>query len=135
VKIDRRKFLTNTTGLAAISLAPFKYLNATKTMQPTNFKPIIMATNWGYEGTVDAFCGKAKKAGYDGIEMWWPMEQQGQTELFDALKKHDLAIGFLCGVGEEDPNKHIAAFKNMLSSLLQNTKQTPLYINCHSGKD
>jgi sugar phosphate isomerase/epimerase len=104
-------------------------------MQPNNFKAIILATNWGFEGTVDAFCAKAKKAGYDGIEMWWPMEQKNQEILFDALNKHELSIGFLCGVGEEEPIKHIAAFKNMLTSLLQHTKQKPLYVNCHSGKD
>jgi len=137
VKIDRRKFLANTTGIAALSLAPLEYLKAkNKTnMQANTFKPILLATNWGFEGTVDAFCAKAKKAGYDGIEMWWPMEQKDQQVLFDALKKHELAIGFLCGVGEEEPTKHLAAFKNMLNSLLQNTKQKPLYVNCHSGKD
>ena len=137
MKIDRRKFLANTTGIAALSLAPLEYLKAKNNtnMQANNFKPIILATNWGFEGTVDAFCAQAKKAGYDGIEMWWPMEQKNQDILFDALKKHELAIGFLCGVGDEEPTKHIAAFKNMLNSLLQHTKQTPLYVNCHSGKD
>jgi len=137
VKIDRRKFLANTTGIAALSVAPLEYLKAKNTthMQPNNFKAIILATNWGFEGTVDAFCAKAKKAGYDGIEMWWPMDQKNQEILFEALNKHELSIGFLCGVGEEEPTKHVAAFKNMLTSLLQHTKQTPLYVNCHSGKD
>lgn len=135
MKIDRRKFLTKTTGLAAIGLAPFTHLNATTTMQPNHFKPIILATNWGYEGTLDSFCNKVKQAGYDGIEMWWPMDQKEQQLLFDTLKKYDLAIGFLCGVAEEDATKHFAAFKNMVNSLLDNTQQKPLYINCHSGKD
>jgi sugar phosphate isomerase/epimerase len=133
--MDRRKFLTKTTGIASLSLAPFTYLNATTNMQPNSFKPIVLATNWGYEGTLDSFCTKVKKAGYDGIEMWWPMEHQEQELLFAALKKHDLAIGFLCGVGEEDASKHIAAFKNMVNSVLENAQQKPLYINCHSGKD
>lgn len=133
--MDRRKFLTKTTGFASISLAPFSYLNATTNMQPNSFKPIVLATNWGFEGTLDSFCTKVKKAGYDGIEMWWPMEHKEQVLLFEALKKHDLAIGFLCGVGEEDTSKHIAAFKNMVNSVLENTQQKPLYINCHSGKD
>ena len=136
MKIDRRKFLTNTTGIAALSLSPLAFLKAnTNNMPINNFKPILLATSWGYEGSVDDFCAKAKKAGYDGIEMWWPMETKGQEELFNALKKHDLSIGFLVGVGETDPAKHVTAFKNMLSSLIQNTKQKPLYVNCHSGKD
>ena len=136
MKIDRRKFLTNTTGIAALSFSPLALLKANPTkMSMNNFKPIVLATNWGYEGSVEDFCAKAKKAGYDGIEMWWPMENKDQEELFNALKKHDLSIGFLIGVGEVDPRKHITAFKQMLSSLLQNTKQKPLYVNCHSGKD
>ncbi len=136
MKIDRRKFLTNTTGIAALSFSPLALLKANPTkMSKNNFKPIVLATNWGYEGSVEDFCAKAKKAGYDGIEMWWPMENKDQEELFNALKKHDLSIGFLIGVGEVDPRKHITAFKQMLSSLLQNMKQKPLYVNCHSGKD
>ena len=133
--MDRRNFLSKTTGIAAIGLAPFTQLNATTTMQPNHFKPIILATNWGYEGSLDSFCNKVKLAGYDGIEMWWPMDQKEQQLLFDTLKKYNLAIGFLCGVGEEEATKHIAAFKNMVNSLLDNTQQKPLYINCHSGKD
>ena len=41
----------------------------------------LMATNWGYNGTLDAYCGHAKKEGYDGIEIWWPMEKKDQDEL------------------------------------------------------
>lgn len=135
MKIDRRKFLSKTTGIASLSLASFTQLNANTTMQPNHFKPIILATNWGYEGSLDSFCNKVKLAGYDGIEMWWPMDQKEQQLLFDTLKKYDLAIGFLCGVGNEEATKHNAAFKNMVNSLLDNTQQKPLYINCHSGKD
>ena len=135
MKIDRRKFLSKTTGIASLSLASFTQLNANTTMQPNHFKPIILATNWGYEGSLDSFCNKVKLAGYDGIEMWWPMDQKEQQLLFDTLKKYDLAIGFLCGVGNEEATKHSAAFKNMVKSLLDNTQQKPLYINCHSGKD
>ena len=135
MKIDRRKFLSKTTGIASLSLASFTQLNANTTMQPNHFKPIILATNWGYEGSLDSFCNKVKLAGYDGIEMWWPMDQKEQQLLFDTLKKYDLAIGFLCGVGNEEATKHSAAFKHMVNSLLDNTQQKPLYINCHSGKD
>ena len=135
MKIDRRKFLSKTTGIASLSLASFTQLNANTTMQPNHFKPIILATNWGYEGSLDSFCNKVKLAGYDGIEMWWPMDKKEQQLLFDTLKKYDLAIGFLCGVGNEEATKHSAAFKNMVNSLLDNTQQKPLYINCHSGKD
>ena len=95
----------------------------------------IMGTNWGFDGNVDAFCAKAKAAGYDGIEMWWPTELKGHDELFAALKKHSLDIGFLVGSGSTDFTKHIAEFSKNLEAATTQTIQKPLYINCHSGKD
>ena len=61
---------------------------------PATFSPIIVATNWGFEGSTDAFCAKAKAAGYDGIEVWWPTSEASQQELFLALEKHQLQVGF-----------------------------------------
>jgi len=51
------------------------------------------------------------------------------------LKKHQLELGLLCGVGESDPGKHLDAFKTMINAAAKQDKQKPLYINCHSGKD
>ena len=48
----------------------------------------IFATNWGFGGNTEEFCEKAKQEGYDGIEIWWPMEKAGQDELFNILKKY-----------------------------------------------
>lgn len=61
---------------------------------PSDFKLKILATNWGLTASVDAFCEKAKAEGYDGIEMWWQGDKQKQDELFSALKKHQLDVGF-----------------------------------------
>ena len=102
---------------------------------PAGFSLKIMGSSWGFVGSVDAFCEKAKAAGYDGIEMWWPATKEAQTELFAALKKHQLEIGLLCGVGESDPEKHVAAFIAMSNAAAKQNLQRPLYINCHSGKD
>ena len=46
----------------------------------TNFKLKILATSWGFDGTTDQYCAKAKKEGYDGIETWWPMKKEEQDE-------------------------------------------------------
>jgi len=46
-----------------------------------------------------------------------------------------LDIGLLCGVGEPDPVKHLAAFKQMCDAAAKQQLQRPLYINCHSGRD
>lgn len=99
------------------------------------FELLILATSWGFEGSVDEFCAKAKKEGYDGIEMWWPTEKAGQEELFAALKKHQLQIGFLCGGHEADPAAHFKTFSQMVEAATTQKIQKPMYINCHSGKD
>jgi sugar phosphate isomerase/epimerase len=94
-----------------------------------------MGTSWGFNGTVDAFCAKAKAAGYNGIEMWWPGTAAAQKELFDALQKHQLQIGFLAGGSDSDPAKHFQQFKVMVDGAAYQKIQRPLYINCHSGRD
>lgn len=95
----------------------------------------IMGTNWGFEGSIDAFCQKAKEAGYDGIEVWWPTNPKAQDELFAALKKWSLDVGFLCGGSDSDWQKHFTQFREMVEPAATQIIQRPLYINCHSGRD
>lgn len=102
---------------------------------PSNFQLKILATNWGYAGTIEAYCAAVKKEGYDGIEIWWPTVQKEQDELFATLKKHQLEVGFLCGSGKSNYSENIEAFKKMAEAAATNKFQKPLYINCHSGKD
>ena len=137
MSIHRRKFLSMAATLGTLAITPFEELIAARPSfkVPSDFSLKIMSTNWGFPGSTDEFCAKAKQAGYDGIEMWWPSDSKAQDELFAALKKHKLDIGFLCGVGEPDPLKHTAAFKQMINACARQTVQKPLYINCHSGKD
>lgn len=133
----RRHFIqttaTATTAMLFSSLENF----ATPMPSTTNaaFELKIMATNWGFPGTTDEFCAKAKKEGYDGIEIWWPMEAKAQEELFAALKAHNLEVGFLVGAYQTDYKEHLDYFKRMIDAAAGNKIQRPLYINCHSGKD
>ncbi|MEP7258107.1 MAG: TIM barrel protein [Flavitalea sp.] len=99
------------------------------------FELVVLATNWGFSGTIDEFCQAAKKEGYDGIEMWWPLEKKHQEELFAALKKHQLEVGLLCAGNDADPVRHLDEFKKMITASANNSWQRPIYINCHSGRD
>ena len=79
--MDRRKFL-GLSGSASASL--LLSVDETHAMLPKpsfamnkNFEVKVLATNWGYPGTLDDYCAKAKKDGYDGIEIWWPSEKKG----------------------------------------------------------
>ncbi len=83
----------------------------------------------------DKFFHKAKKEGYDGIENWWPENKNEQDEMFAALKKHDLEVGFLYGAWQTNPAEHLEHFKKVMDTITKQTIQKPLYINLHSGRD
>lgn len=135
--MKRRHFLqttaTATTALMLASLESFAKPQSIK--MKTGFQLKILATNWGFNGTVDEYCAKVKKDNYDGIEIWWPTEKKDQDELFAALKKYELEIGFLTAGYESNYDEHFKTFTNMVDAAANNTVQRPLYINCHSGRD
>ena len=99
------------------------------------FKLKVLATNWGFHGTVDEYCAKVKNDGYDGIEMWWPDKKKDQDEMFAALKKHELEVGFLTGAYQSVFKEHLDTFAKSIDEAATNKIQRPLYINCHSGRD
>ncbi len=70
---SRRKFIqtsvTASTALLFPSLQTFA-LHKPQFNMNANFDLKIMATNWGFNGTLDEYCIKVKKEGYDGIEIW-----------------------------------------------------------------
>src|ERR1700675_4915475 len=117
MKQNRRKFIettTSATGLLLLSsITGLADINPPKPVMSKNFELKLLATNWGFEGSVDAYCEKVKKAGYDGIEIWWPMEKAGQDEMFSALKKYSLEAGFLCAGHQSNYNEHLQYFKQM----------------------
>lgn len=99
------------------------------------FELKILATNWGFNGTIDEFCSRAKRDGYDGIEVLWSLEKDEQQALFAALKKYDLEVGVLCAGFDPHFPKHLEEFIAMMDQVVTQTIQRPLYINCHSGRD
>lgn len=118
---------------ASLFLNPLESLGSTPTVKAApGFSLIILATNWGFEGSWDDFCGRAKKEGYDGTELWWPSDEKERKQLYEALNKHNMKIGFLAGSGETDFVKHEKEFQQAVTEAAQ---AKPLYINCHSGKD
>ena len=137
--MDRRNFLglaaSSTTALLLSSLDTFAYTDKPVFTMNKNFELKILATNWGFNGTMDEYCAKVKKEGYDAIEIWWPMDKDGQDEMFSALKKYNLEVGFLCAGSQSNWNEHMEYFKQMINAAAKNTLQRPLYINCHSGRD
>jgi sugar phosphate isomerase/epimerase len=131
--MNRRQFISQSSAAALFaSLDAFAHPIA-HPLSKSNLK--ILATNWGFQGSMDELCAKVKKEGYDGLELWWPTDAKSRDEMFASLKKHNLEIGFLVGDGSSDYAKHLDNFTKNLVAAATNTVQKPLYINCHSGKD
>ncbi|GAC1420457.1 MAG: hypothetical protein NVS9B7_29070 [Flavisolibacter sp.] len=133
---SRRRFIKTSleTALLLTSLKAMAFKKPSLDMNK-NFELKLLATNWGFGGTLDDFCAKVKKEGYDGIEIWWPMEQEAKEALFQTLKKYSLEVGFLCGAQQGAYSEHLENFKKMVDAAAHTTLQKPLYINCHSGRD
>lgn len=137
--MNRRNFLnigaSSTAALLISSLDAFSSAHKPAFIMNKNFELKILATNWGFTGTIDEYCSRVKRDGYDGIEIWWPTEKKNQDELFAALKKNNLEVGFLTAGHESNYTDHFNTFKSMVDAAAKNTVQRPLYINCHSGRD
>ena len=140
MKQDRREFIKTTAASSAALLfsSMESFANQPLPIPETNknYALKILATSWGFQGTMDDFCAKVKKEGYDGIELWWPTNnKKAQDDIFAALKKHDLEIGFLCGGSQSNPQEHLEFYKIMIDAAARQNIQRPLYINNHSGRD
>jgi sugar phosphate isomerase/epimerase len=130
--MKRREFIHS--GLAA-STGPWLPDLSMAERFPTKLKIKILATNWGYDGTIDSFCKKIKAAGYDGLEIWWPTQESERAELATALAKYQLEIGFLTAGGGSSFSEHLSSFQKNLVEASTLFPVKPLYINLHSGKD
>jgi sugar phosphate isomerase/epimerase len=104
-------------------------------MTNSNLQLKILATNWGFEGTLKQYITKVKQEAYDGIEIWWPMDEKELNELVELLRENDLQVGFLCGAQDVNYTEHLTFFKKMVEAAATNKLIKPLYINCHSGRD
>lgn len=130
--MKRRNFIKSSSALSIT--IPILGQSSTNMQKMPKEKLLIFQTNWGFQGSNDEFCAAAKKEGYDGIELWWPDKEIDQNDLFAALTKHKLKVGFLIGGNQFNVEEHFQTFKSALNSASK-SKIMPEYINCHSGKD
>lgn len=136
MNINRRTFLNNS---ALFSGGLFLNDNTNHSSEfrpdftiPADFSLHIFATNWGFNGSANDFCAKAKEAGYDGVEVWLPADDKAQEELFSALDQHQLGYGFLAAGGDSQFEKHRSQFQKSVEAA---AGHKPAFINCHSGRD
>jgi len=128
MSMSRRTFITSTAAIAS----SIEAMAEIKTPAAAGYALKVMATNWGFQGGMADFCSKAKKDGYDGIEVWLPDSTGEREEIFREAKKNGLLIALLYGGGDHDFSKHLAQFSEGITAA---AALNPIYINCHSGKD
>ena len=134
MKLNRRQFIAASTATGTSLMLSYmeSFAKPILANNQAGYSLLIFATNWGFTGSWDEFALKVKQAGYDGMEIWWPGDEKDRNELFAALDKYKLKIGFLVGGNDKDFQKHLTQFQQSLSAA---AKAKPVYINCHSGKD
>jgi sugar phosphate isomerase/epimerase len=132
--VNRRNFLQQTALAGTSFFLPSidEFDSPLRSVTHAGYELLIMATNWGFNGDAQAFCEKAKKEGYNGIEVWMPGDEKSRNEIAEAALKNNLALAFLYGGGDKDPAKHLKQFTD---GIKQAVSYKPIYINCHSGKD
>ncbi len=132
--INRRNFIKSSVGSGMALALPKLEFNMNKKIDlPPGTALKIMATNWGIDSTYQQFCLRAKEAGYDGVELGWPVEPSEQKQLLDAAKENHLNHAFLIGVWDTDD--YAAHLRSFEKKLREAAAVQPLYINCHAGKD
>lgn len=129
--MKRRQFIEHTTW-AGSGLWLLPTWGVASFALPPDFSLQVMATNWGFSGTWEVFAAKVKEAGYDGVEVWVPGEEKSREALLEALQKHGLSLGLLCGGSDANVEKHLSQLEHQLRNALA---MRPLYVNCHSGRD
>lgn len=94
---------------------------------------LFFQTNWGFEGSWEAFFLKTKSSGYDGVEVWLPKNASVQQEVSKGLKKYQLKVIYLCGTNKSLSFKEsLLAYENDLKRAIV---QKPYAINSHTGSD
>jgi sugar phosphate isomerase/epimerase len=129
--MNRRDFIKKTSVMSSVLMANETFAKPNFSV-PADFKLTMLATNWGFGGSIDDFAKKAKEEGYDGVELWLPDQQKDRDAMMNALTNNGLKYGFLCGSGQKDFKQNFDAFEKMLTNGLA---LKPMFFNSHSGKD
>lgn len=91
------------------------------------------APHWGNTLPFETFLQNVKKAGYDGVEMALPFDEDAKNTILALLTKYDLElIGQYWQSLEKDFDEHCINYEKYLRHLCS---ANPIFINCQTGKD
>ena len=94
---------------------------------------MFFQTNWGNTLSWNEFCQRAKSSGFDGIDIWLPLDPQEQEDLKQALNRYDLKLNLMHGTNKSVPFEE--SLDQFTSRLYELVKWNPVLINCHTGSD
>ncbi|GGN04735.1 hypothetical protein GCM10010967_44680 [Dyadobacter beijingensis] len=93
----------------------------------------FFAPEWGNTLPFETFCQNVRAAGYDGVEMALPLDDEEKQAILDVLEAHDLKlIGQYWQSFEKDLDTHAGNYEMYLRNLIE---AGPVLINCQTGKD
>jgi sugar phosphate isomerase/epimerase len=91
------------------------------------------APEWGNVLPFETFLQNVKSAGYDGVEMALPFDEEEKNDILTLLKKYELElIGQYWQSLEKDIEEQAANYEKYLSHLIS---ANPIFVNCQTGKD
>ena len=89
---------------------------------------------WGSESLdFKEFCKRAKQAGYDGVELSFPRDENKKTDMLNTIRSFDLAhIAQHWETSDQDFKEHKRHYRQRLENLVNTS---PKFINSQTGKD
>lgn len=89
---------------------------------------------WGFDSQeFNRFCHKAKEAGYDGVELSFPLEEEKKLAMVEAIKRHGLEIiAQHFETTDVDFELHKENYRRKIENL---ASVNPVFINSQTGKD
>lgn len=129
--LSRRDFIHQSGAWLGVSTAAWT-IQADAVPASAGYALYLMATNWGFPGSIDEFCKKAKAEGYDGVEVWMPGDAAERQALAAAVAREGLKLALLYGGGDRQFAPHREQFLQGIRTALA---MKPIYVNCHSGRD
>jgi hypothetical protein len=124
--VTRKRFISSSAAAFLFSIPESLSQPVQSKNMNAGFSLKIMTTNWGFNGTANEFCIKAKQAGYDGIEVRVPDDEKGRNEIVNAAQSNNLLVGFLYGGDGKDFQKHLDQFMQGINQCRSNL-QTNIY--------
>lgn len=96
--------------------------------------PLVLMTDWVFAAPADVLVARAIEQGYDGVEVWWPHDLEGQRRLGTAVAGAGAELSLLVGSAHPEPTAHIAEIERQLQEVSQ-SGLTPLHVTLHAGRD